>query len=726
MRTTLASSRLRIHPGTPATLEVEVVNTSDVIDGVTATVLGLDPAWVRTTPPVVTLFPDTIGRLVLEFDVPTTCPAGDSMLMLRIVSTVDPTRVSEHDVWLTVDPVESATMQLRPSVVVGGSDCEIDVEITNTGNVTTEYVIGGIEPTRAVECTAEPASVLVQPGRTATALLYAKGPRPWFGQTPPRILHITATSPGVALKETARFTQKPRIPRGVLTALILAGIIALWAFVFLFVVHLIRSGGDPKKSVSDTWNKNGAQSVNLADVAGSVSGTVTASTTGQGLARITVEAFRIIPNAPEPELTSSAATEDDGTYVLGALLPGNYVLRFSADGYDPSYFPGTPDQTAAQVVRIDPLAELPNTNMTLAGQAGQLGGKVPTPDGGDPSAPATVTVTMVPARPGDPVPAPVTVTTGPDGSFEVPGLPTPAVFEVRVEREGFDPQVTQVELSGGQAAVLDNQQLSASDGSIQGVVVDASGTPLGDVTVTLRSGTIERVSSTPTVGNVGTFQIDNLTTPRTYVITFTREGFADATISLDLAGGQSRNGLRVVLAGGSGVVSGTVRDAAGNPLGGVGITVVRGAVKATTTSLTAGDGGAGVGSYRISDLPAPGTYTVTFTLAGYSTETTTVTFGDSGDQPVVNMTMSLSTGTVSGRVTVGGSGRAGLTLTLSDGATPRTTQSASSPSGGYEFAGVPPGTYMLQVTGSAVQETVVVVEVVAGQTTARDVAVLAK
>ncbi len=723
MRTTLASSRLLIHPGTTATLDIEVVNTSDVIDGVTATVLGLDPAWVRMTPPVVTLFPDTVGRLTLQFDVPTTCPAGDSMLLVQIVSTVDPTRVSEHDVWLTVDPVEAATMLLRPSVIVAGSDCEIDVEITNTGNIATEYAISGLEATRAVECTAEPASVLVQPGRTVTALLYAKGPRPWFGQTPPRILQVSATSPTIALKESARFTQKPRIPRGVLTALILAGIIALWAFIFLFVVQLIRSGGDPKKAVSETWNEGGAQSVNLADVAGSVSGTVTASTTGDGLARITVEAYRIVPNVPDPELTSSAATDDDGTYTLRALLPGNYKLRFSADGYDPSWFPGTADPAVADVMRIDPLAELPDTDMVLTGQAGLLGGKVPTPEGADASVPATVTVTMVPARAGDPVPPPVTVQTGPDGAFAVPGLATPATYEVRVERPGFDAEVSEVELSGGQAEVLDNQQLSASNGSIQGTVVDASGSPLGDVAVTLRSGTIERVSSTPTVGNVGTFQIDNLSTPRTYVLTFTRPGFADATISLDLAGGESRTGLSVTLVGGSGTVSGTVVDAAGNPLGGVGITVVRGAVKATTTSLTAGDGTSGVGSYRISDLPAPGTYTVTFTLAGYTTETTTVTFGAAGDQPTVDMTMSLSTGTVSGRVTVSGAGRPGLTLTLSDGATPRTTQSASSPSGGYEFAGVPPGTYMLQVTGAGVQETVVMVDVVAGQTTTRDVGV---
>jgi hypothetical protein len=721
VRTTLASTRLRIHPGTTTSLDIEVVNTTEVIDGVTATVLGLDPAWVQMSPPVVTLFPDSIGRLTLMFDVPTTCPAGDSMLLVRISSTVDPGRHAEHDVWLTVDPIESAELVLRPSLIVGGREAEIEVQVTNTGNMVTEFAMGGIEPTRAVECTAEPATIIVAPGRTATALLRAKGPRPWFGQSAARTLQISATSPTVELTETARFTQKPRIPRGVLTALILVGIIALWALIFLFVVQLIRGGGAPAKAVPENWNQGGASEVNLADVAGTVSGTVTASTTGEGLARITVEAYRVRPGVAEPELTASAATGDDGTYTLGALLPGNYQVRFSADGFDPLWYPGTPDPAAAETIPIAPLDKKPGTDMALTGQAGQLAGRVPVPDGADPSVPATVTITLVPARPGDPVPPPVTIQT--TGDFVVPDLATPATYRIRIERPGFDAQESEVTLGGGANTVIDTTQLSASNGGIQGLVTDAAGAPLGGVTVTLRSGTIEQVSTTPTTGNVGVFQIDNLPTPRTYVLTFTKEGYSDSTIALDLAGGESREGLRTTLVGGSATVTGTVRDSGGNPLGGVGITVTRGAVKATTTSLTAGDGASGVGTYRVSDLPAPGIYTVTFTLAGYSTETTTVSFLAAGEQPNVDMVMSLNTGIVRGRITVAGGGRAGLTLELSDGLQTRTTQSASSPSGGYEFTGVAPGSYMLRITGAGVNETVVLVDVAAGQVTERNVGV---
>jgi hypothetical protein len=724
VRTTLASTRLRVRPGTPTSLDVEVVNTSDVIDGVSATVLGLDAAWVQMSPPVLTLFPESVGRFTLLFDLPTVCPAGDSMLLLRISSTVDPSRHAEHDVWLTVDPVESATLALRPSVVVGGSTADLDVQVTNTGNVTTEFAIAGLEPTRAVECIADPPTLVVEPGRTASALLEATGPRPWFGQSVARNLQITATSPTIALTETARFTQKPRIPRGVLTTMILAGIIALWAFIFLFVVQLIRGNDAPAKAVPTNWNEGGAAEVNLADVAGAVTGQVTAATTGEAMARITVEAYRRVPNAAEPELTASAATTEDGSYTLGALLPGKYHVRFSADGFDPLWYPGTSDLAAAETIEIEPLGGRDSVDMALTGQPATLSGKVPLPDGADPSVPAKVTITLVPERPGDPVPEPVVIET--TGDFTVPDLESPATYRVRVERPGFDPEEFDIQVGGGQSTVIDSQRLAASDGGLQGVVTDAAGSPLGGVTVTIRSGTLEQDSITPTTGNVGAFQIENLPTPNTYVLTFSKEGYSDTTIALDLAGGESRTGLQATLIGGSGTLLGTILGDDGTPLGGVAVTATRGTIKATTTSLTAGDGGAGVGSYRLADLSAPGVYTVTYTLAGYSTETTTVTFVAADEQPTIDMTMRRSTGTVLGRVTVDGAGRAGLSLELSDGTTPRTSQTASNPSGGYEFTGVPPGAYMLRITGAGVAETVVLIDVVAGQTTERNVGVAAQ
>lgn len=721
MRSTLETTRLRLHPGVPTTLAIEVVNTSDVIDGVTATVFGLDPSWVRMDPPVVTLFPEGVGHLTLIFNVPTACPAGDSVLLIRVASTLDADRHVEHDVWITVDPVESAEMQLRPSLVVGGSEAAFNVELANTGNIATELTLSVTEPTSTAEVLISPPAVVVQPQQAARALVEISARRPWFGTSVNRTLQISATSPTLTVTQTARFTQKPRIPRGVLTAVILAGIIALWAFVFLFVVQLLRSGDAPAKAVPANWNEGGTREVNLADVAGVIEGSVTATTTGEGMPRITVEAHRVRTGAlgDDAELTASAATGDDGTYALGALLPGNYRLRFSAEGFDPQWFPGVADEGGAEIITVNPLDHLEGKSIGITGKPGVLEGKVSAPEGADPSQPAKVTVTLVPSNPNEAVPPPVTVET--TGEFSVPDLATPATYQVRVEREGFDTEEFEVDLGGGQNSVIDTAQLDASDGSIAGTVTDAGGSPLGDVTVTVRSGSIEQESKTPTVGNVGVFQIDNLPTPGTYVLTFAKEGYSETTIALDLAGGESRSGLSATLVGGAGTVRGTVRDEDGNPIGGVAVRATRGSVTATTTSLTTGDGAEGIGSFRIADLPVPGLYTITFSLAGYGTETTTVGFLSPGEQSGIDIVLKPVTGTVNGVIRVGGGGRGGLTVELSDGETKRTTQTATSPSGAYEFAGVPPGSYMMRVFGASISDYVVIVDVTAGGTVTRDV-----
>ena len=738
MRTTVETERLQIHPGKTGTLDVDVVNTSDVIDGLSATIDGLDPAFVRITPPVVTLFPDSVGRLTVTLDLPKTYPAGDSFLNVRVSSTVDARLQTENPVWLTVDPVESADISLRPSLVVAGSEARFGVIVTNTGNVTTEFEFNALEPTRAIECRVIPPTTMVPPGESRAVYVFARGKRPWFSQVIARTIKIEAKSPTVTLEDTARFNQKPRIPRGVLTALILAAIIALWALIFLFVISYLRNSGAPTKTVPASWNTHGVQEVPLASVVGTISGKVTASTTQAGLARITVEAYRVKTakdGTHSTTLSASGATGDDGTYSLGALLPGQYQFRFSADGYDPVWYTLPADLTKPAIVRVDPLATLEGVNGVLTGHAGTLSGKVGAPPGVTNAAPPTVTVTLVPADPAAAAPAGIPATVNPDGTFSAPGLATPATYSVSVARPGFDTQTFPVTLAGGESPVIDTAKLAASAGSIAGTVVDSNKAPLGNVTVTVNGGAVKQVSTTPTTGNIGHFEIDNLPAPGTYVLTFTHEGFSSQTIALDLTGGENKTGLIAQLVGGAGTVGGMVTDSTGTPLGGVAITASNGSISAATTTLTTGTGSGGLGSYTLANLPVPGTYSITFSLPGYSTETISVNFDGAGRKPG-DATLRPITSNVSGTVSLAGNGQAGVTLTLSDGTVPatngtattgtlRTTQTAATPAGAFLFDSVAPGYYTVTASGPNINTAVTLILVTAGQASVTNIAVTA-
>jgi len=97
---------------------------------------------------------------------------------------------------------------VRMNMPATADPAEIQAEVHNTGNVTTEFAVAALEPTRVLDCEAEPPTVIVPPGQMRSVTIFAKGPRPWFSQTVARSLQITAASSNVTLEETARFNQR--------------------------------------------------------------------------------------------------------------------------------------------------------------------------------------------------------------------------------------------------------------------------------------------------------------------------------------------------------------------------------------------------------------------------------------------------------------------------------------------------------------------------------------
>src|SRR5262245_62705248 len=253
MRTELRPLEAPVTPGQVTVIEIEVANTADVIDGVTARVEGLDPGWVHLPTPVLSLFPDSTGVLPIHLTFPQTTVVGDSLVVVHIDSTIDPARHSTHDLWLHVDPIVDAALRLRPSVVTKGKTATFAAIVTNKGNVTTDFTMGAADETRVLDCRAIPLTLTVPPGQQAEAEVWVRGPRPWFGQALARTVIITAESPAIRLRELATFNQRPRIPRGVLTFAILASIVALWATIFLFGADLLRTDTKPTKAVPDNF-----------------------------------------------------------------------------------------------------------------------------------------------------------------------------------------------------------------------------------------------------------------------------------------------------------------------------------------------------------------------------------------------------------------------------------------------------------------------------------------
>lgn len=736
MKTDLQISHLSVRPGGHARVSIEVTNTVDVIDGVTAIVDGINPDWVQLERPVVSLFPDATDRVSLLFDIPRTCPAGDYLVIVRIVSTIDPGRQSVHDFWLTVETIVDHRVKMHPSIVTGGASALLTATIINTGNASSSIRVTAVEPTREIDCRADPAEFVVPQDHEALVDIDLRGPRPWFGQPVPRTITIMAEADGIVIEELATFNQKPKIPRGLITALILAAIILLWALIFWWVVAALRATEDPTKQIAcgtvDDASiytcpdfMTGKPFIPLSEIAASFNGTATATTTGEGIPRLTVEAFRIIRGESVEE--GSAATDDGGLYELQALLPGQYKLRFGGEGYTNVWYPDKATEDEAQVLRLDSLEDMGDIDVRLQGQPGRLVGEIDLPADSPPGTPLTVTVKQIPDRPDgqvsdDPAVQPfeeMIITT--DGTIDVDGLPTPATYQITVEGEGFQTQQFEQTLSGGEATVLNTVSLGAAGGSISGAVVDSAGNRLGGVDVTARAGDIEVRATTPTAGDVGAYSLIDLSTPQTYVLTFEATGFSSETLSLSLEAGQSQTGINATLIGGSGTVTGTVVSPDGDPLGGIPVRVVGDGFVSETSTLTSNGTGGGTGSFEMSNLPITGDSTsYTITIGDETThqpETLGATFLGAGTQPLGQITLRPIGAILTGTVTDGSTGLGEVTITLSNGVKPSVTTSASNPPGRFAFTNVTAGAYTVTFEATGFVKKVVIVDLAAGDET---------
>ncbi|HEY5663219.1 MAG TPA: carboxypeptidase regulatory-like domain-containing protein [Ilumatobacter sp.] len=728
MRTDLRFTHLTLVPGQPTRVAIEVTNTADVIDGVTAVVDGLDPDWIKLDQPLVRLFPQESGEVTFTLEVPRDCPAGDYLVLVRIVSTLSAERQSAQDFWVTVDPIESGRVELVPRVVSKGSKANMRAVVTNTGNTPTTFRLDAFDATGEVDCKVEPSEVRIGLHEHADAVVALRGPRPWFGQVVNRSIELRARSDDVELTAIGTFNQKPRISRGVMTFLSLAAIIALWALMFVFVIGFLRNQTPPPKAAATAF-VGGEQSVPIAKIGAKATGTVTSSTEGVGIPGVSVRALRMPPDGA-PELFAEVATDEDGVFEFPSLLPGDYQIRFAAAGFGERFYASAADATEPEVLGLAPATERAGLDVVLEGETGSFRGLID--QSGQPGN-FRVTATLIDpdADPGaDPstAPEPIEGTVNPDGTYELGDLPAPNDYLVRIEDldGNYATQEFVISVAAGEKKQLNPVVPTASNGRLAGVVTDGAGIPLGGVAVIVRNGDFVVESVTPTTGDTGSFQFIALPTPATYVVSFALDGYTGQTIALELGPGETLDNLRGQLVAGLGTVSGTVVDPAGSPLGAATVVLEGRGFSAETATLTDAGSTGGIGSFFLTGVPVPGSYTITFSLEGYEPVTIPVLFGASGGPLSSQAVLAPLAGRVVGTVTaaVDGKGIAEATVKLSRGIPERarTTTTSSTPLGAFSFAGAGPGAYTVLVTADGYAPFVRLIEVGVGGTVNADVA----
>ncbi|HEU4675679.1 MAG TPA: carboxypeptidase-like regulatory domain-containing protein [Motilibacteraceae bacterium] len=785
MRVSADVEELRLAPGDEGSVTLDIVNTGTVIDGVRARAVGLPTQAVRTEPAVLSLFPEARGSLSVRVGVPHDFPAGRHPVVLEVVSSALPT--PRHvNLDLVVAPRPELAVVAHPPVIRGRRRGRFLVEVANRGNLPLAVSLRVSDAESALICLPEPATLVVPAGSVATSLLRVKAPRRLAGGELDRPLRLVATgtdqlpaeadqpvgapvSAALPVQRTAPepapaspvppvplvppiplvpqqgehlvedsvplvFRQRALLSRGLLTALVLLSIIALWAAAFLLGITKVL-GGDPMTKTpaasffastptaaqgaggaggtsAGTGTAPGAAPAGAAPkngllpagVGGLLSGRVVAASDGSPVGRIVVQAYRRGPSGIMR--VASAATQADGTYAVAGLFPGNYLLQFSAAGFRTVWYPAAPSADAATPVSATAGGSTAVPAVTVTGLPASLSGTV---DFGNTLEPPTATVAVTSLAADGKTGRVARTSTAAGGAYALPSLPAPGKYQVAVSAPGYQVSTFTVSVNGGQKRFAPTVLLSAGAGSIAGQVTDGTD-PLGGVSVTTTMGTSTLAVATPTEGAIGRFTLGNLQTPATYVLTFSKEGYGSATTVVDLGPGENRTSLSVALVAGTGTVTGTVLGPDGGGVGGATVTVGGAPTPVTTTTVTTG----AVGFFAVSGLPVPGTYTLTVTKKGLAPQTVPVTLDGTSKPPTVSVTLGAALGSLAGTVSVPrGVSAGGITITVTSGLAPVTTQTDGS--GRFVVAGLSPGTYAVTASGTGLTQQTAQVAVSAGE-----------
>jgi hypothetical protein len=768
MRVELVPAAVSIVPGKSSQVIVNVTNTATVISGHSCRVLGLDPSWVQIDKEDLSLFPETSGVFTITIALPLGLPAGTRALEIEVRELTLPREISLNRFELTIPAKPELAISLDPISVTGGREATIGVLVENTGNSVIDAALRGKDQENEVEFAFSPSSPRLSPGEQIVVNAKLRAKRPWFGSPKIRPYAIDAGPENPPVNASGAWVQRPRLTRGNLA---LGGLV-MAATVFAIVISAALSQVVSQSNADRDLALQVAEASQTTATGGSsaITGTVTLLSSGAPVSAVTVVLYSS-SNLSQPVI--STTTNATGNFQFSGLAAGTYKLSFSGAGFIQLWYPdslgpnnagvvtlkagqsahgidihlgGQPATISGQVLGANPTGALLSLELPPAGTAGQPTNLPAGNSGAAPGASANgnsgatsgnsgtstgnsgasdavgaspsggPVSTAAVSSSGLSVPTIVTTETlDASGTFKLAGVPSPAVYLLVVSAPGDAPASQEVSLAGGQDLTGVTLELHKGDGSISGTVSSPSG-PLADATISATNGatTVNTVSASAK-GEVGSFILSALPTPSTLTLTVNAAGYAAQTLSVTLAPAQQVTGIAITLEPGAGSIGGTVTTPVGLPLGGVNVTVSDGTLTESTRTLSVGK----VGSYTVSGLPVPGTYTVTFSRDDLSSQTQAISLPATGviNDDNVDVTMVAETASVSGVVTDStGKGVGDVAVALVAGSNTYSVVTADQPTAGaFEVDGLPPGTYNLSFTRQGGVPTSVIITLSAGQ-----------
>ncbi len=194
----------------------------------------------------------------------------------------------------------------------------------------------------------------------------------------------------------------------------------------------------------------------------------------------------------------------------------------------------------------------------------------------------------------------------------------------------------------------------------------------------------------------GAWAFADVLIPDNYMLTFSKPGFDTKSFIVTPTEDGKAVEMDVVLATASGSASGVINGPDG-PIGGVDIVISDG--KLTFTTKSSSEAGK-VGSWSVTGLSTPNTYTLTATVRGFGTQVIQLPFTPGQQRGDIGISMVAGVGSIGGHITSATSPLGGATITVSSGDLTRSTTSLTEGDAGSFL--LPqltiPGSYTVAVT----------------------------
>jgi hypothetical protein len=772
MRVSVSPDRLEVTAGAPHPVAITISNPGSVIGGYAVRILGADPAWVELEDDRISLFPDESRTITATITVPPGLVAGERRMAVQVRELTPPESSAVEEIVLVVPEAASTMARVDPVTQTTGRTGRFSLLLDNNGNTPARGWLAGDDGEGRLRYRFEPPTVDLAPGEHAVVDLRVRGRRPVIGQPAIRMINVhvvdgpeppTANArrsrdaapppdPEAPPAATASLVQNAMLSRGPIGLFGLLAAITVFALVITIALSRLvgQSAADRNLALEIAANQDSSS----ASGNSGVTGTVRLLTTGRPVEGVAVNVFAA-DDLIRPVV--SVATADKGGYRVEGLPAGDYKLVFRGSGFEPLWYPRSLDPENAETVTVEENNQVAGLDVALGGAPATISGTVVGEDVSGATVALRTPSSTVPVSGGvigtaDPLDDGALVQTTPvgtDGSFAFADVPSPSVYDIVVTKTGFAKSSQRVDVAAGEERDGVEVNLVRGNGIISGQVV-ADGKPLEEVTLTVTAGQTSASTVSLTGSDAGSFTLRRLPTPATYTLVASKDNYATQTLSLTLGEGQALTGVWVSLGASSGSLSGQVsldgNDPASGvilPAGGVTVTVTDGIQTIQTATQSTGSQqstsagpGDGIGSWKVSGLQVPGTYTVTFSRADLAPQTVSVSLGDDGRITKSSIGVSVgatrietalrsATAVLEGRVTqplTRGSAAVPVgevTVHLSSGASSYTVTTASVPQGErgrYRIENLPPGTYTISLSRRGVRPTSGIRELTAGTT----------